>query len=674
VVTPGAKVESSVLGLYSPKTNFHTISRFLPDSIHRFTPYINYGDGNTKGISREQIIERSRVWLGGLTTEIQTRGREVLSLLDTAQSLAKARGEAWAVLQITPTSGVRPEWDQTCQNAFGQTFCLWRDVFRDLFNLRSQEIIKAAFIPLLRFHAEVLVPILTEIEGQTEEKNIGKFVWTEQDDKSAGVIADRSHAFTPAVLRVQQAVDLRLLQIKADVDHIFLIDPPPAGDSPDQDVYHITSDSLILKNSLQRACVDAILEFKTSLEKQVCLTAFPPHPTPHIFSNSFTNIFQLQEFHDLLESSSDQPGDKMRPLIFEKALFTGRVAKCISSRPKSLHSLLQLSSQVSVDTSKLRRQYLTGLKGQKSESDTVLEKLQQYFVEVYISSHSGWLRWLAQAVSQLVRTGLFSSDWKDMSKKQASWEAVGIEEEGEKDAQQTYMQLPSHTSLFLTEALFFLSREIHRQCGHTLDRSVVRLLLVELTQRLLAVYQEFVKPLADAPGNVSDKGAVQLLFDLQFASRILSGSWEGSSKAAEYQASFTRLQVAVKAKIDPIDLAIYENHVGRHVERHYARTAVLFGTITSLNEPILEGYPSYDVAFFFCPVSHSSLYPSYSGSGCPHPRSSTISCPWHHRQKGSPSYLLATTGPRWRRQRPWIPRRWCKGMRTTRRRRSPRVP
>ena len=259
------------------------MSRFLPDSIHRFTPYINYGDGNTKGISREQIIERSRVWLGGLTTEIQTRGREVLSLLDTAQSLAKARGEAWAVLQITPTSGVRPEWDQTCQNAFGQTFCLWRDVFRDLFNLRSQEIIKAAFIPLLRFHAEVLVPILTEIEGQTEEKNIGKFVWTEQDDKSAGVIADRSHAFTPAVLRVQQAVDLRLLQIKADVDHIFLIDPPPAGDSPDQDVYHITSDSLILKNSLQRACVDAILEFKTSLEKQVVLRPFPPTPPPTFF-------------------------------------------------------------------------------------------------------------------------------------------------------------------------------------------------------------------------------------------------------------------------------------------------------------------------------------------------------------------------------------------------------
>ena len=50
VVASSSKQESSITGLYSAKTNLHTISRFLPDSIHRFTPYINFGDSGAKGV------------------------------------------------------------------------------------------------------------------------------------------------------------------------------------------------------------------------------------------------------------------------------------------------------------------------------------------------------------------------------------------------------------------------------------------------------------------------------------------------------------------------------------------------------------------------------------------------------------------------------------------------
>ena len=272
-------------------------------------------------------------------------------------------------------------------------------------------------------------------------------------------------------------------------------------------------------------------------------------------------------------------------------IFIGRVSRSISCRPKNLNLVLQMSAQVSGDPAKLRRQYLTGFKGQKSDSDTVLEKLQQTFSDVYISSHSDWIRWLAEVATQTLRAGWLNSDWNDISKKLSSWEAVAVEEDGaEKGEQQTFIKLPVQTSSFISEALFSMTKEIHRQCGHTLDKGVIRLLLIDLTERLLSVFQEFVAALSSNSPQWSDKGAVQLLFDILFVLKVLRGSWEGSSKAAEYQGATARLAAAIKAKIDPIDLAIYETHVLRHVERYYSRSSVLFGTLVSLNDLVLEAY------------------------------------------------------------------------------------
>ena len=279
MTTPGTKIESSILGLYSSKTNLHAISRFLPDSIHRFTPYINFGDSPQKSITGDQIRERCGQWLTSLTAEILLRGREMLSLLDSAQSLSKTRLEAWKVLQITPgTAQARPNWDQVCINVFGRPFCIWRDVFRELFNSRSQDIIKSSFVPLLLLPSKVVAPVLAEIQAQSpsvaQDKNVGKYVWSAEEEKtSASSVSDRSYGFTPAVIAIQLAFDQELQRIKSDVDHIFFVPNPSTaagvGDSPEQDVYQIISDSLALRNALQRACVDAIFEFKGELEKMV---------------------------------------------------------------------------------------------------------------------------------------------------------------------------------------------------------------------------------------------------------------------------------------------------------------------------------------------------------------------------------------------------------------------
>jgi hypothetical protein len=124
------------------------------------------------------------------------------------------------------------------------------------------------------------VPILADIEKQSanvaQDKNVGKYVWSADDEKttSASSVSDRSLGYTPAVIHMQASLDQELQRIKGDVDHIFTIGTASANESAsssssDQDVFSISRDSLALRNSLQRACVDAIFEFKGELEKMV---------------------------------------------------------------------------------------------------------------------------------------------------------------------------------------------------------------------------------------------------------------------------------------------------------------------------------------------------------------------------------------------------------------------
>jgi len=603
--TASGKAETSIASLYTPKTNIHTISRYLPDSIHRFTPYINYGEFGAKGISIETIKERSDKWLKLLGEDIQKKGYEMLNLIDKGQYLAKTRMEAWKSLQIhddTPPSNfaststqIAPEnsndWDQICENVLGHTFCFWRDLLRRIFLKRSEDIIQSSFLPLLQLPSKLLAPLLANSSKQEIEINLGKYVWSSEEEKNPSVnlnlgnlntnplstaatptkkrteISNRSMGFTPAVVQVQDLFDAQLVAIKTDIDFLFIFPVRKTKDS--QDPYFFASDSLHLKKALQRAFVDTIYEFKTELTKM------------------------LQEIRDNLDGI-DPEAVYERNVIYDRMLLLGRIARSIASRTKSQSSILQVTSspfQSSASTmrkgSTLTTTPLTSLSTkslQRSETDLVLEKLQQAFTDVYIESHSEWVHWLADVFASLIQEGLMKADWRETAKRFTVWEAVTVEEEGEKSENPALIKLPSQVSAFITHSFFALTEEIHRRCGHTLDKNVVKLLVIELSEKILPIFEEFVQSKNE---QLSDKGAVQLLFDFQFIYKVIKGSWD-QLKQIEYQERYQRILSQIKEKIDPIDLAIYENYVQRNVDRFYVRTSILYGVITALNDPIIE--------------------------------------------------------------------------------------
>ncbi|RUP52152.1 LOW QUALITY PROTEIN: hypothetical protein BC936DRAFT_139478 [Jimgerdemannia flammicorona] len=132
---------------------------------------------------------------------------------------------------------------------------------------------------------------------------------------------------------------------------------------------------------------------------------------------------------------------------------------------------------------------------------------------------------------------------------------------------------------------------------------ILRRLLRSLSASILAIYRDFLAETANTESDnhdvrlISEKGALQLLFDVRFLRRVFEGAWKEPSKeigveertreskdvGGDLKKLADELIGVIKAKIDPIDLAVFEPHLEVNVERHYVRNSILLGLLLQLN-------------------------------------------------------------------------------------------
>ncbi|GBG84542.1 hypothetical protein CBR_g38824 [Chara braunii] len=211
------------------------------------------------------------------------------------------------------------------------------------------------------------------------------------------------------------------------------------------------------------------------------------------------------------------------------------------------------------------------------------------------------------------------------------WEETVVKQEEEgAETVEMRMSLPGMPSSYALSFLFTGCREIHRVGGHTLDRAVLRHFAWKLCEKVLTTFEKMLSDKQFMDEHVSEKGLLQLLFDLRFLADVLSGGMDMSSGASMSSldeadglgvnnlASFvgvkrTRLSVQsdpavnarkkqvaalltqLQARLDPIDWATYEEHLWQNKRNYYNRCAVLFGSFIQLNRlytdsPHMQGY------------------------------------------------------------------------------------
>ncbi|CAJ0867774.1 8044_t:CDS:10 [Entrophospora sp. SA101] len=149
------------------------------------------------------------------------------------------------------------------------------------------------------------------------------------------------------------------------------------------------------------------------------------------------------------------------------------------------------------------------------------------------------------------------------------------------------LRLPSQPSTDLMNCLFNVCQDLYKVGSSTLHE-------------IFHQYKSFIVN-SESFSNLSEKGAIQLLYDVKFLIKVFEGCWalvqqeNEDDENIDYNKLFKEKEEIVgyilkniKQKIDPIDLAIFESYLNKNIERHYTRSSIMLGLLFQLNPKVTD--------------------------------------------------------------------------------------
>ncbi|KAI5081996.1 hypothetical protein GOP47_0001739 [Adiantum capillus-veneris] len=357
--------------------------------------------------------------------------------------------------------------------------------------------------------------------------------------------------------------------------------------------------------------------------------------TKHIIGKD--KLGSLKRQLDAFESDSDG----LSPLV-EKALFLGRILIAFSSRSWTLPHILHPSkawckkdaaaSENSLpwlpssqhrtfwlevkDFSSDKKNPGLGKAASKKDGTSEFLKLEVALKYASLVAHSIWVSWSVDRLTAVLARDLVKDDDLASSSPLKGWEETALTQLNEKgDEIEVKLPLPAMPSPYVISFLFKSCQEVYRVGGHALDKHVLHLFVSRLFEKVLLVYDKFSRSLKDSRSRVSEKGLLQLLFDLRFIGDVLSGGERSYPDQAVFseeeahlsfilsssnfagvreillQGSGTDLQIKkwrvsleerLSNLLDPIDWATYEPPLWENEQQSYQRCAVIFGFLVQL--------------------------------------------------------------------------------------------
>jgi len=154
--------------------------------------------------------------------------------------------------------------------------------------------------------------------------------------------------------------------------------------------------------------------------------------------------------------------------------------------------------------------------------------------------------------------------------------------EGEGAPQSFY--LPAQVSGFVLMTLCGICSEINRAAG-LVEKGLMIELASTLSSQFLRCYEQLLDKNQPEPISVSQDGAVQLLFDINFISDVFSARAFGNDpeENKNFNARLETVRSQLKELIDPFDLIVYERPLQESRARYYIRCEVLLGNFLRLN-------------------------------------------------------------------------------------------
>ncbi|KAJ8646016.1 hypothetical protein MRB53_007764 [Persea americana] len=588
-------------------------------------------------------------WLKRCGEEIggKINGRYLIDALESGEELAlseklirdvldgrEALAGSLEWLRSVFGSEIESPWNRVRELVLKDDRDLWDEIFEGAFVKRMKDIVDLGLKDLSKainvrdaVHAIVADPGgRYDFEVYLKRHSTGGGVWfLEPNGRKAGPGFSVKGAtgesdfrtcldayFGPEVSRIREVVDSRCESILDDLLH-FLEAPSSSSRLKELAPYLqdkcYTSISIILK-----ALEDEVRHLSTALGNNNARKDSQP-PAIIVERSLFIGrlLFALQNHSSHIPLILGSPRlwamTEMRMTMFGKATGTSWHSKVAfdtlmpdSPRRQTGYSLRRQSSSAA-----------PALFGVDDNASPKLDELNKTLRDLCIKAHSLWITWVSDELSVILSKDLAKDDALSVTTMFRGWEEMVIKQEQSNDGPlEMKIALPSMPSLYITAFLFQACQEIHKVGGHVLDKSILQNFAKSLLEKVVFIYGNFISSLDARIPQVSEKGVLQILLDLQFTVDILSGAKDLSSSGTDsnlkeeptknmlLKPSYRRkpahihtnsareervmsLIHTLSQRLDPIDWATYEPYLWENEKQSYQRYAVLFGFLVQLN-------------------------------------------------------------------------------------------
>ncbi|KAJ7532479.1 hypothetical protein O6H91_13G005300 [Diphasiastrum complanatum] len=630
------------------------------------------------------IAESCLSWLNACAEEIYSEGKLLVDSIDSSKELAEietyVRGD---INKQTALSGsldwlkgafgqaVSLPWEFLSELLLQQPTNLWDIVFENMFVRRAKDVINKGFQEvqirqIIQEHLQVLEQSFSaHLSSPTAELNNAiKSTFKSKSDR------DFSEGFRSIFKDSKSLTRPRLLRGNIRSTWQFTSDDREwLGSSTSNQ----SSDVTTIKDNIDqsfRAILEDLVNFLQGPQSVSRKEELAPYLQQQCFSCMSTIVKDVEESLKLLAESLKQAsnffagtsGENADAILkkkldvyvtVEKALLLGRLSIFLGENSSSLPLILGPSklwdikdkATISRSSSSVmnRLSWLEGKQsplevrgrwwgkrwndwasGEKPDQGTsMLRDLQERLRNQSIIAHTMWISWSMEELSKSLWKELLKDECLSTTVSLKGWEETILKQEEEGGIEvEVKMSLPAMTSPYVVAFLFSGCQEIYRVGGHAVDKVVLQLFAWKLLDKVLKGYEDLLSSSSLLEGRISEKGLLQLLFDVRFLVDVMSGGqgsvldnskliddnkfalsiltikWDqqeiqGKVLTQGQEHRITNLLSNMSSRLDPIDWATYEPHLWENERRSYQRSAVLFGFFTQLNRMYIDTAPRF---------------------------------------------------------------------------------
>ncbi|CAM0143125.1 unnamed protein product [Umbelopsis sp. WA50703] len=572
IASPATCTQPAISRIYSPNTNVHLLVRYLPESIQKYTPYINIDGTDGEELKLSSIREELDHWLSMAGELMSKQMSQLLSDCPDIKTLLDIRSAVWELLLEDELAAKNPSkslddghvWSIACHALFGNTVSLWHTILKAPFKQQLEALIQDRAVSIRKQAQDLAVYLSESSKDYNAESDLSAHIWSSQAKaKEHGKRGDAQP--TTGFVLPAMASTIDIIQFKETVKRCASCYPPACQklqESFDQSVKNALDDYQSIG-----AALDSFMD-QTDINTNQASELFSSTQDTHTYLKYHHEqcigaiadyLEQTSQFLDALQrEAGDQGSDDVSD---SKAVFLGRLTRGIALTSTDLLAAFTHTAPNNGS------QYTSALPSHGDRVQAYLDT-QSKFIDLYHKANEIWSAKCVAKFENQVKQLLINERWNDINASAVLWQTVSGSGDNES------LRLPGQATNAIIDALLTVCKEIHHAHSGTLDEPSLNSLCNRLLSAITKVYKAFMdglKETTDSSVSMTEKGALQMLYDLQFLSKLLQAKTDGGP--------LEDVISSVKRKIDPINMRVFQSHITSNVERSCSKYAVMLGLL-----------------------------------------------------------------------------------------------